>query len=237
VTATDRSGRQLRTVVRWAWLGWEGFGDGAVEVLLPEQSRGVEPRLSGGPQVLRVDAVRGAPDGDVAEQFGADGASWIDPGRPAVRFRGLSSDTRIGCSHRLLNELRLNNANVRGATSVRRNQWSAAEIYLNQSRAPHSPWMVSKRTCSAPSLDPRRSRDGNATIPRSGRCIGTRHAPDQHGGRRRRVRGPATDLRRRADPIVLDLLVLQRHPACARGRFPGVWMVRLRAVQVGLWWR
>jgi murein DD-endopeptidase MepM/ murein hydrolase activator NlpD len=38
-----------------------------------------------------------------------------------------------------LNELRLNNANVRGATSVRRNQWSAAEIYLNQSRAPHSP--------------------------------------------------------------------------------------------------
>ena len=48
VTATDRSGRQLRTVVRWAWLGWEGFGDGAVEVLLPEQSRGVEPRLSGG---------------------------------------------------------------------------------------------------------------------------------------------------------------------------------------------
>lgn len=92
VTATDRSGRQLRTVVRWAWLGWEGFGDGAVEVLLPEQSRGVEPRLSGGPQVLRVDAVRGAPDGDVAEQFGADGASWIDPGRPAVRFRGLSSD-------------------------------------------------------------------------------------------------------------------------------------------------
>jgi hypothetical protein len=39
VTATDRSGRQLRTVVRWAWLGWEGFGDGAVEVLLPEQSR------------------------------------------------------------------------------------------------------------------------------------------------------------------------------------------------------
>ena len=92
VTATDRSGCQLRTVVRWAWLGWEGFGDGAVEVLLPEHSRGVEPRLSGGPQVLRVDAVRGAPDGDVAEQFGADGASWIDPGRPAVRFRGLSSD-------------------------------------------------------------------------------------------------------------------------------------------------
>jgi hypothetical protein len=145
--------------------------------------------------------------------------------------------TRIGCSHRLLNELRLNNANVRGATSVRRNQWSAAEIYPNRSRAPHSPWTVSKRTRSPPSLDPRRSRDGNTTIPRSGRCIGTQHAPDQHGGRRRRVRGPATDLRRRADPIVLDLLVLQRHPARARGRFPGVWMVRLRAVQVGLWWR
>jgi hypothetical protein len=44
VTATDRSGCQLRTIVRWAWLGWEGFGDGAVEVLLPEHSRGVELR-------------------------------------------------------------------------------------------------------------------------------------------------------------------------------------------------
>jgi hypothetical protein len=125
----------------------------------------------------------------------------------------------------------------RVATSVRRNQWSSAEIYPKPSGASFTVNGEQVDMLGSLAIDSRRSRDGNVTIPRSGHCIGTRHAPDQHGGRRRRVRGPATDLRRRADPIVLDLLVLQRHPACARGRFPGVWMVRLRAVQVGLWWR
>jgi hypothetical protein len=105
------------------------------------------------PEALGLDAITLEGDHEAVISYADPVGYWNthrrSNSRPAYGSAGLmhhcprwergTGEPPVSSVSRLQNELRLNDVNIRAATSVRRNQWSAAEIYPNPSCATPSP--------------------------------------------------------------------------------------------------